>query len=66
MKKMRHSGEGKMLTISYLHAKNTSDICHGVPLTTGDPLINFESFYSRKTKIEPFSDLITVKQLKPP
>ncbi|XP_063039647.1 uncharacterized protein LOC134434912 [Engraulis encrasicolus] len=66
IKKMRHSGGGKLPAVSCTHNKTTTVFCHADKLTPGDLEKNFQNFYSHSTKTEQdqaLLRLITVKKV---
>lgn len=66
IKKMRHSGGGKMPAVGCSHTP-ASNFCHADTLTPGDLLKNFQLFYSKSTKPEQdqaILQMITVKKVK--
>lgn len=67
VKKMRHSGGGKMPAVTCTHKKSLKNFCHADTLTPDDLRRNFESFYGHSTKIEQdqaILQLITVKKVQ--
>ena len=65
IKKMRHSGGGKMpaVTCTHTHTKNTN-FCHADKLTPGDLLKNFHSFYCNVTKTDQDRAILQLTNVK--
>lgn len=66
VKKMRHSGGGKMPAVICRH-KSSRSVCQAERLTERDLEINFDSLYNNKTKVDQDQQLlhlITVKQVQ--
>ncbi len=66
IKKMKHSGGGKMPAVACSHT-TASNFCHADTLTSGDLLRNFQLFYSKSTKTEQdqaILQLIAVKKVQ--